>query len=382
MRIGIDARYLNGEFSGIATYSERLIENIAQLDTHNEYVVYVHPGLRRKLNTGANFKIRTYNARAVSLRTMWDFGKFIEPDRLDLLHSHFPLAPITWEGPLLTTVHDLQAITVPDFTARRKWLVRKLYDLFYRFAYPVTIKRSRYIIAVSKATAHEIATLFPEKAHDTIVTHSGLDESYFVPPDPQVEEETIEKLGLPPYFVLYIGSTRPNKNLPNMIRAFGKVIEHSQNLKNDVLNNLNLVLIINPDRFFAPCRELIKRLGISDRVSIYRQLSEEQIKVFYRRARLLSFVTKNEGFGFPMLEAQACGTPVLAANHGALPEIANGSTLIVDPDDVDDITGGLIRLLINDSLIEQCRKAGLANARRYTWKSAAERVHEIYENLF
>ena len=382
MRIGIDARYLNGEYSGIAKYSELLIESIAKIDSTNDYVVYIHPGYKDKLDVGENFVFRKFNARPVSMQTMWGFGKFIEPDNLDLLHSLYPLAPVTFDGQLLVTVHDLQPLKDPSFTARRRWFRKLSYDLFYRWSYPTTIKRADYIVTVSKSTAQDVAEMFPSKTQDIIAVQSGLEASIHEQPDAEYINEVCKSYSLPENYLLYIGSTRPNKNLPNMIRAFADVLSHSRNIESESFKDICLVLVVNPDRFFAECRDLIKQLGIQDRVKIYRKISEAEKKVFYVKARLLYFVTKHEGFGFPVLEAQACGTPVLASNHSSLPEVSGAASLHVDPDDVEQITDGLIRILVNEKLVEEMRQAGLNNVQRFTWERTARRVHELYENLF
>ncbi|MFC1600995.1 glycosyltransferase family 4 protein [Candidatus Sumerlaeota bacterium] len=382
MRIGIDARYLNNEYSGIAKYSEGLLRALSALDQENEYEVYVHSSYRRSLALGENFRVHQFPARPVSLATMWRFGEFVAEHELDLLHSLFPLAPLTFDGPLLVTVHDLQALIVPGFTARRNWFVRKAYDLFYGWAYPTTIKRAKYVLADSRATRDDVARYFPTKKDSAIVVLPGLDDEFREPIDPAVAQETSQRHSLPRDFLLYVGSTRPNKNLPNMIRAFAQLLEraHADDLRE--IQDLCLVLVVNPDRFFSESRQLIRRLGIQEQVKVFNNISEVEKKAFCHLARALYFVTRNEGFGFPLLEAQACGTPVLAARHSSLPEIAGDAALLVDPDSVEAITDGLLEILLNESLRRQLAEDGPKNALRYTWQHTAELTLEVYNHLY
>jgi glycosyltransferase involved in cell wall biosynthesis len=380
LRIGIDARYLNGEFSGIATYSENLLKGLSAIDRENDYEVFIHPGYRKPLGLGENFRVRHFTARPVSLATMWKFGKILNKLDLDLLHAHFPLAPVTFDGPLLVTVHDLQALTVPEFTARRNWLKEKAYNAFYHWAYPLTIKRANYIITDSKATRDDVAHFFPRKLPETIVIHPGLEDVYWE--EPELEEQTVEKFSLPEQYVLYLGSTRPNKNLPRMIRAFALMLRQAGERPGSLLDALNLVLVVHSDRFFRECRQLIRKLKIQERVKIFHDISEAEKRVFYRRCRALYFVTKHEGFGFPLLEAQACGAPVLASNHAALPEIAGASALIVDPDSTKAIAEGLKRLVLDEDLRQRLIAAGRENAAQFKWARTCRRVLEVYHHLY
>ena len=380
MRIGIDARYLNGEYSGIACYSQNLLQALSAIDQENEYEIFIHPGYRKPLRLGENFKVRQFPARPVSLATMWKFGKVLNKLNLDLLHSHFPLAPVTFDGPLLVTVHDLQALTVPEFTARRNWLKEKAYNAFYHWAYPLTIKRANYVITDSKSTRTDVAHFFPRKLEETIVIHPGLEDFFWE--EPELEEQTVGKFSLPEDYVLYLGSTRPNKNLPRMIRAFAMLLRQAQEHPGTLLDRLNLVLVVHADRLFRECRQLIRKLKIQEQVKIFHDISEAEKRVFYRRCRALYFVTKHEGFGFPLLEAQACGAPVLASNHAALPEIAGDSALIVDPDSTKEIAEGLKRILLDEELRPQLIAAGRENAAQFKWARSSRRLLEIFNHLY
>jgi glycosyltransferase involved in cell wall biosynthesis len=377
MRIAIDARYLNGEYSGIAEYSENFLSHLARQDQKNEYVVYIHPNYKKPLPLGENFQVKTYDARPVSLRTVFQFGSVINRERPDLLHSLAPLTPYFYRGPLLVTMYDLQALLVPEFTGQRPWIVRKLYDWFYWWTYPTTVRRARYMITVSEATRLDIARVFPRHADRSIVVHSGIDADQLAACSEELIERTREEFDLPERYLLYIGSTRPNKNLPNMLRGFARAIREY-----DGLDDLSLVLVVSPDRFFADCRKMIQTLKIGERVQIHRRITEEQKKAFYHAGDTLYLVTKFEGFGLPLLEAQACGMPVLAANHSALPEIGGRSALFVDPDRPDMIAEGLHRIMTDKALREELVQRGRENVKRFSWEKAVQTILQVYNHLF
>jgi glycosyltransferase involved in cell wall biosynthesis len=377
MRIAIDARYLSGEYSGIAQYSEDFLTYLATEDTRNEYIVYVHPNYKRPLPLGENFTIKTFNARPVSLATVLQFGAVVRGEKPDLLHSLFPLTPLFYRGPLLVTIYDLQALLVPEFTGHRPFLIRKAYDLFYWWAYPTTVRRARYIVTTSEVTKRDIARVFPRHANRAIVVHSGIDAERFAACAPDLLEQTRRRFGLPDRYVLYIGSTRPNKNLPMMLNAYAQAVG-----ENPALGDISLVLVVTPDRFFIESRKLIRTLKISERVQIHRSINEEEKKAFYHGSQALFLVTKYEGFGLPLLEAQACSVPVLAANHGALPEIGGDSALFVDPDNPRAIADGLVRILTDESLRRDLIEKGRNNLKRFRWQKTIQTVTQIYNHLF
>jgi len=377
MRIVIDARYLSGDYSGISQYSEDFLSHLALEDTQNEYIVYVHPNYRRQLPLGENFTVKRFNARPVSLGTVFQFGRVVRQEKPDLLHSLFPLTPLFYRGPLLVTIYDLQALLVPEFTGRRAWPLRKAYDLFYWWAYPTTVRRARYIVTVSEATRRDIARVFPRYAERAIVVHSGINAGELVHCPPEFVEETRRRFGLPDRFLLYIGSTRPNKNLPMMIRAYAAALREDPSLR-----DVSLVLVLSPDRFFVECAKLIRALKISDRVQIQRSITNEEKRAFYYACRAVYLVTKYEGFGLPLLEAQACGAPVLAANHSALPEIGGDSALFVDPDNLQEVTQGVRRILTDEALRRTLIEKGRNNLQRFRWEKAAKTIAQIYNHLF
>ncbi|MCX8038151.1 MAG: glycosyltransferase family 4 protein [Candidatus Sumerlaeia bacterium] len=329
------------------------------------------------MNLKSNFTIKTFHARPVSLATVFEFGRVVQRERPDILHSLFPLTPLFYRGPLLVTIYDLQALLVPEFTGRRPWPLRKAYDLFYGWAYPRAVRRAKYVHTVSEATRRDIARVFPRYADRAIVVHPGITAEPLMECSPELLEHIRRRFGLPDRYILYIGSTRPNKNLPTMIRAYALALHDCP-----ALQNTSLVLVVSPDRFFAECSRLIRGLKLSERVQIYRSITEEEKKAFYHGSQALYLVTKFEGFGLPLLEAQACGVPVLAANHAALPEIGGDSALFVNPDDVRAVADGLVRILTDEPLRQSLIEKGRKNLNRFRWEKTIQTMLQIYKNLF
>ncbi len=374
MRILIDARYLDGTYSGIGTYSRNLVENLAVLDTENTYYVLVRSGFRQGLNVGDNFRILSYSAAPVSFSTLFRLGSYVDSLKVDLLHSTFPVAPLRMKTPLMVTMHDLQPLLDPDFSGRRTFPLQWAYNYFYRFVYPATLKKARWVVNVSYHTRARLADFYPELTPKLVVVTSGLDPGHFEPPGEETGE-VLERFNLDRPYLLYYGSTRPNKNLKNAVQGFFNFMDEYPG------DETELVLILKQDRFFRDVRRLIRTRKKSKRVRVLDQVSRQEQKCLLQRASAFLFPTKYEGFGFPALEAMAANVPVIAGESGALPEICADAAEFVNPDDPQDIASAIAAVLFNTERREELVRLGAERAKQFDWRLAAERVRDIYRLL-
>lgn len=375
MRILIDARYLDGSYTGIGTYSYNLIENLARIDSENFFYVLVRPEFEADWELGSNFQLITYPPKPVSFATLFRLGGYVDSLNVDLMHSTFPIAPVMMRTPLIVTVHDLQPFLDPDFSARRALPVQWGYNFFYRTVYPATFRRAKWILNVSYHTRDSVAELFPDVVPKLIIVHSGLDRSNFESPVADFNGVR-ERHGLSRPYLLYYGSTRPNKNIPNSIRGFAEYRRAYPE------SDLEFVMILKKDRFFRDIEKAIRSCHVRDHVRVLDQVSPDDQQSILAHARAFMFATKYEGFGFPALEAMAAGVPVIAGASGALPEICGDAAEFVSPDDATEIAAALHRVLDDQPRRSELTVAGLQHARRFDWKDAAERVRDIYRLLF
>lgn len=377
MHIGIDARYLGAANTGLARYSENLLEALARQDTHNQYTVFVHAGLSRRLKLGPNFRLIPMRGQPHSLRAMLALSNIILREGLDLLHTHFPLAPPLIDCPVMITVHDTLPY-VPDrniFSHRlRPWRW-----LWKAMIYPMSLARAKWVICVSRATRDSLCQLFPAVFNKTVVIHSGINETFLSPIEPATRELIRVRLELPERYILTSGSVRQDKNVDGMLLAFVMLRQ-----RNPAMEDLSLVLDISGEDYsLAPIQRTIRQYGIEAHVRLFRNLGDEERRVLFDDAQLLINLSRSEGFGFPILEAQMCDLPVLIADAGALPEVAgeNGAVL-VDPDNLEQVVAMLERLLTDDTLRAYLIENGRDNAVRYDWNRTASQLVEIYDLLF
>ncbi|MBX3729818.1 MAG: glycosyltransferase family 4 protein [Candidatus Sumerlaeia bacterium] len=376
-KILIDARYLDGTYSGIATYSRCLIEHLARIDTTNRYYVVIRPGFRENLRTGPNFEFLTYRPRPISLPSYLRFHEHVEEIAPDIVHSLAPHVPVFWSGPMLVTVHDLQPFLDPDFSAKRTRTLRALYNLFYRWAYPTTIAKAKWVICDSHATRDDVARLLPGSLAKLIVVPPGIEPVTEEPPSPARIESIRAKANIPGRYFLYYGSTRPNKNLPNLVKAFARALREL----GDEGQDLRLVLVLRRDRFFRDIARAIHSRQLDDRVLVLDPIPNDERQALLAGALAFVFPSKYEGFGFPPLEAMQLDVPVLGGTSGALPEVLGDGALLVDPDSLDDIAAGLTRLARDAEHRQDLIARGRRQVARFDWDECAQRIHDIYNLL-
>lgn len=378
MHIGVDARFLGSPSYGLAQYSESLLTALSRRDPENQYTVFVGPNLKRRPNLGRNFRIIPIRGRPLSakgLARLWIAMRRIE---INLLHVHFPLAPIFTHLPTLITVHD----TVPFTRGVEHGPRFPVWDRIGGiFLYPATMAKARWIICVSKATRDKVVDLFPEVFHKTIVLTSGVeDQRRSAINDPSIEpamELIRSRLAPPEFYIFYSGSTGENKNIPAMIEVFGLLRERDPRAA-----RYSFVLDLTGDLSgLGAVRATIRQLGLDSNVRVMTQLAPEERQVLFKGASLLFMASKEEGFGLPVLRAQMARVPVLAADSGALPEICGEGALLVDPDDPQQMAEMLTAALFDPNLRNYLVKKGEVNASHYSWDDTAQQLRQIYELL-
>ena len=381
LRIVIDPRYLDGSYSGIATYSRRLIENIAAVDEENEYFVFVRPSFRERLEVGPNFELLTYKPRPISWQSYFELHRFVNQIKPDLLHSLAPHAPVFFRGPLIVTVHDMQPFTDPDFSAKRFRLFQAAYNLFYRWAYPTTIAQAEWVLCDSYATREDVKRILPGAHDKLVVVRPGLDQDPENEPTEGLVESIQQKVGVTGRYFLYYGSTRPNKNLAALVRAFAGALSLDEEEGEPQLTDVKLVLVVRKDRFFRDVSRAIHQTRLGNRVVVTQPLKTSEQEALLSGALAFAFPTKFEGFGFPPLEAMRAGVPVLGGDSGSLPEVLEDAALLADPDSIEDIAEKMLQLGRDEELRRNLIDRGKKHIEQFDWRSTASFITEIYTRL-
>lgn len=368
MRIGIFPAMVGRRAGGLESYELNLVRALARADQSNEYRIFCLSGEAARL-----FEVEQENFRFEELwpGVRWISFPLILPVKireagLSLLHATF-VPPLWGRRDTVFTVHDLGMFTNPEFYHpalrwRMNGLIRE------------GIRGSRLIVCISDAVRDAVRDHFPVSAERLVTVHHGIDPS-FRPQRRERIELVVRGYGLRAPYLLFVGQLRPGiKNLLRLLEAFAIF----RSAEPDAL----LVLAgRRPYRGRYPMEgfdEAIERLNLRSAVRELGYVRPEDLPALYGGAEMLVFPSMCEGFGFPVLEAMACGTPVVASGIPALREVSGGAALLVNPHSSEEIAAGIERMFHDRRLRESCRARGLARARRFTWQQAAERTIAVY----
>jgi glycosyltransferase involved in cell wall biosynthesis len=205
------------------------------------------------------------------------------------------------------------------------------------------------------------------------VTYVGLDPLFHKVPEKSEIHELRRRYGLKDRFILSVGQLHKRKNIPGLLQAYRQLAAHSP-------LNVQLVLAGGEGDGMAEVREAARLIG-RDRVVFAGCLPDEDLLRFYHAAECLVYPSFYEGFGLPVLEAMACGCPVITSNVSSLPEVAGKAAILIDPHRIETITGALVSLLSNPDLSQNLIQKGFEQARRFTWEAAARKTLAVFEKV-
>ncbi len=366
MHIGIDARLLYYREGGIAAYTRHLVEALAALDTQTDYLVLHSRKDAHTLAPGANFRRANLWTPCHHRLERWALSAELLPLRLDLLHSPDFIPPQWGARRSVITVHDLNFLYYPQFlTAESR--------RYYNDQIARAVRQADHILADSEATKADLMRLL-DTPPDKITVHPlGVEPRFKRLPEEDIEAAR-KTLGLPPEYILFVGTFEPRKNIPGLLEAY-------RYLRADLPDAPPLVLAGRQGWLTDDLTGLAHRLGLEACVQWQENPPPALMPALYNAASILVAPSFYEGFGLTVLEAMACGTPVVAADRSSLPEVAGEAAILVNPDDADSIADGLRRLLTDPVLWAEMSTAGLTRARQFTWQRTAEIVRQVYRQV-
>jgi glycosyltransferase involved in cell wall biosynthesis len=373
MRIGIDYTSAATQGAGIGRYTRELVRALLALPTPHRFSFFYASPKRIDESTLHHppSAIHRLPFHDKWLMRVWQRLRLPIPvelvtGRVDLFHSpDFTLPPTLPHVPTLLTVHDLSFIRDPESAWPRL-------RAFLMKAVPRSVKRATHVLADSAATKHDLIELFGTPAEKISVLYSGV-EPRFAPLSDQAEIDRVcVKYQLPRPFILSVGTLQPRKNYVRLIQAFAQ-------LAGDLPHHL--VITGGRGWLYDTIFDRVKSLGLENRVHFPGFVEDADLPALYSAAGVFALVSVYEGFGLPLLEAMACGTPAIASNTSSLPEVIGEAGLQVDPRDVDAIAGALQAMIGQSDLRDRARAAGIERAHLFTWEKAAQELLSIYDRL-
>lgn len=364
-RIGIDARLTYYRRGGITEYIEALIRELPALDTDNDHVILHSRKDARNLAVGANQRRATCWTPAHHRLERLALGVETLPLRLDLLHSPDFIPPHGRHRSVIT-IHDLTFLHYPDFLtveSRR----------YYNDQINAAAARADHIMTDSEATRRDVIEMLgvpPDKVTTVLL---GISDHFRPASDAQIAAFTSQH-NLTRGYLLFVGTFEPRKNLAGLLRAYAR-------LRADLRDAPQFVIAGRRGWLDESVYELAASLKLGQHLRWLEDVSYADLPTVYSAASVLCLPSFYEGFGFPPLEAMACGTPAVVADRASLPEVVGEAGLLIDPEHPASIADALCRVLTDSALADDLRQRGLARAAEFQWRRTAQQVLTIYQNV-
>jgi glycosyltransferase involved in cell wall biosynthesis len=375
VRVGIDIRAVS-DF-GVGTYIRNVVRELGKLDTANEYVLIGEP--ERIFDVSRlpkNFSTVTLTLSPSTTRGYLALRKILREQRCDLMHmpSLLWLPPYLPPCPFVVTVHD-----VLDYMYRAS-NGRGLSNSLHFYSTRFVLRHASRIMAVSNFTKNDVSRLFGIPGSRIEVIYNAIDERFMQGHSSPDERQFISERYQVNYpFVLYAGRISPHKNLVRIIEAFSSL--KAELGKDDLVSDLKLIIIGDEVSRHPDLRRTVIKSGVQNDVRFLGFVPIDVLRIFYDSAKVFVFPSLYEGFGLPPLEAMSHGTPVVTSNTSSLPEVVGNAAVLVNPENVFEISKALYRSLTDRALREKLKQNGYEQVKRFSWENSVARVLQVYDQV-
>ena len=371
MRIGIEAqRIFRKNKHGMDYVVLEEIKELQKSDTRNEYFVFVAPGEDHCLQDSKNVHIIEIGNNFYPLWEQFSLPRAVNQLNLDMLHCTSNTAPIRCKIPLILTLHDIIFLEPRDKS--NKSFYQDMGWRYRRFVVPRILKKCKRIITVSDFEFNNIITKLQIPEEKMVMIYNGYNQWFKPVEDTElIYQQYIDEPG---YF-FFLGNTDPKKNTERTLIAYSKYLEQS-----DVKRKL---LMADLDRGYL--EEIINRNDIGnirDHIVIPGYIKNADLPYIYNNAFAFLYTSLRESFGIPLLEAMACGTPVITSNTSSMPEIGGPEVIMVNPQNVQEITEKMLLLEKDEALYQKQKEIGIIRAQQFSWKYTAEQLLTVYEDVY
>jgi len=346
MKIGVDASRLTSEGrTGTQNYLYYLLGELSKIDKKNKYVLYFKDEPKVTLldeifqgNENFTHKVLPTIGSWTQVSLAYEMWRNT-PDVLFCSWHTMPGINPCWKLPVVSTIHDITGRFIPTF-----W----------------TSVFSKKLIAVSNSTKEALMNKFKIKEDRIEVIYEGYDIDDFSPQKKAKIDEAKNKYGITKDYIFFLGTIGPRKNIEKMVAAF-----------NALDTDMEFVLGGSVMEGYEDLTKLS--------ANFIGRVDQKDLAALYSGAKLFTFVSAEEGFGIPILEAMACGTPVLTSNTSSMTEVADDAALLVDPESIEDISQGMERLISDKKLAKELVEKGFKQYKKFSWKKAAEQTLKVFK---
>ncbi len=371
MRIGIEAqRIFRKNKHGMDFVVLQEIKELQKMDTPHEYFVFVKPGVDRCIESSEHVHIIEVNCPSYPLWEQWALPRAARKAGVDILHCTSNTAPIWCDIPLVLTLHDIIFLEPRD--KKNKSLYQNLGYFYRRWDVPRILKKCRRIITVSDFELGNIKQKLQLPDSQLKMIYNGYNE-WFRPIESNKQQyrKYIADAG---YF-FFLGNTDPKKNTERTLVAYAKYLEQSEVKRPLLMADLDQEYL----------NGIIERNGIEairDHIVIPGYIINSDLPYIYNNAFAFLYTSLRESFGIPLLEAMACGTPVITSNKSSMPEIAGHDAILINPESSDEIALKMLQLERDTDFYQRQKAVGLERAKLFSWRKTTENLLRLYEEVY
>lgn len=367
MRIGVFVVDVAQDGGGLETYQVELVRALARIDRANEYLVYctaaAAPDVIGVRQDNVTYRVLQPGSRWISLPVSLPLQ--LVRDGVDFFHATMVPPPLS-PKPYLLSILCFSNWAHPEFYPKN--VVRRL-----NFLLGIGIRKAEYLLCNSANLLEDIHRAFGVPRERLAVTHLGVNPTLRQLPPDEVRSFVAERYGIERPYVLFVGKHQERKNVMRVIRGYAAYREATR-------SDAALVLVGRAPEP-GPIDDLIRELGLEEHVMRLAYVPFGDLPWLYGGARIFLFPSLWEGFGLPVIESMACGTPVLCSNVTSLPEVAGDAAIIVEPESVEQIAEGMIRFDTDPAFRAEMVRRGLERAKLFTWENCARATLDYYERM-
>jgi glycosyltransferase involved in cell wall biosynthesis len=366
MLIGIDGNEANIKNRvGVGQYAFHLLVNLYKLDKNNNYIIYLKESPLTDLpKPNSHWQYRVFGPKKLWTKFALPIYLFTQKEKLDLFYSPSHYSPQLSPFPTIPTIHDLGYIKFQD-----QFTKKDLYQLINWTKR--SILKAKKIITVSQFSKTEIQKEYNVADSKISIAYNGVDNPLEFSNKDSLK--VLKKFSINKPYFLYLGTLKPNKNIPFLIKSFAKFLKDNKNL--DYL----LVIAGKKGWLYEEIFKTVKAENIKDKVIFTDYINELEKWVLYKNADSLILPSLYEGFGIPVIEAMKVGTPVLASNIPVLNEVIDKAGLFFNPTNINDLSKKMLQIIKMNK--KELAKLGQIQSNKFTWQNTAKSVIDVFKNI-
>lgn len=371
MRIGIDVTPLPPRPVGAGNYMIQLVRALASLDTDDEFVIFAQQSGRDLIDIPPKPNLRWVIVpdKSPARRLIWEqtiLPGLVRQSGVELLHSLHYTRPAILPCASVVTFHDMTFLLFPELHTRAK-------RIFFPLAIRLSARLADALIADSESTRRDSIRLLNISPEKIFTAPLGINEEFQEISDPAILEACRRQYHLPDSFILYVGLLEPRKNLPLLLKAYARLLG-----QNEIPT---LVLVGRPGWEYQEILRRIDALKLKDKVHFTGYVPAKDLPIIYNLAQVFVYPSVYEGFGFPPLEAMACGTPVITTAVSSMLDHVSDAGILVPPQDEEALSQAMQSILNDTTLREQLSIKGLQRAADFTWQHTAQETLKVYRHI-